>query len=155
MSEQKQIKTIAKNKKAYFDYFILSTYEAGIELFGTEVKSIRNGNVNLKDSFCSIDEGELFIKGMHISPYEKGNIFNRDPMRDKKLLMHKREIMTLLGKIKQDGLTLIPLSLYFSGSKVKVELGLCKGKKLYDKRDTIAKKEADRNISANLKYKQY
>ncbi len=155
MSEQKQIKTIAKNKKAYFDYFILSTYEAGIELFGTEVKSIRNGNVNLKDSFCSIDEGELFVKGMHISPYEKGNVFNRDPMRDKKLLMHKREIMTLLGKIKQDGLTLIPLSLYFSGSKVKVELGLCKGKKLYDKRDTIAKKEADRNITANLKFKQY
>jgi len=155
MSEQKQIKTIAKNKKAYFDYFVLSTYEAGIELFGTEVKSIRNGNVNLKDSFCSIDEGELFVKGMHVSPYEKGNVFNRDPMRDKKLLMHKREIMTLLGKIKQDGLTLIPLSLYFSGSKVKVELGLCKGKKLYDKRDTIAKKEADRNITANLKYKQY
>ena len=155
MSEQKQIKTITKNKKAYFDYFVLNTYEAGIELFGTEVKSIRNGNVNLKDSFCSIDGGELFIKSMHISPYEKGNIFNRDPMRDKKLLMHKREIMTLLGKIKQDGLTLIPLSLYFSGSKVKVELGLCKGKKLYDKRDTIAKKEADRNISANLKYKQY
>ena len=155
MSEQKQIKTIAKNKKAYFDYFVLNTYEAGIELFGTEVKSIRNGNVNLKDSFCSIDEGELFVKGMHISPYEKGNVFNRDPMREKKLLMHKREIMTLLGKIKQDGLTLIPLSLYFSGSKVKVELGLCKGKKLYDKRDTIAKKEADRNITANLKYKQY
>lgn len=148
-------KTIAKNKKAYFDYFVLSTYEAGIELFGTEVKSIRNGNVNLKDSFCSIDDGELFVKGMHISPYEKGNIFNRDPMRDKKLLMHKREIMTLFGKIKQDGLTLIPLSLYFSGSKVKVELGLCKGKKLYDKRDSIAKKEADRSISASLKFKQY
>lgn len=154
MKEQ-TTKTIAKNKKAFFDYFILSTYEAGIELFGTEVKSIRNGNVNLKDSFCSIDEGELFVKGMHISPYEKGNIFNRDPMRDKKLLMHKREIMTLFGKIKQDGLTLIPLSLYFSGSKVKVELGLCKGKKLYDKRESIAKKEADRNISASLKFKQY
>ncbi len=154
MKEQ-TTKTIAKNKKAYFDYFILSTYEAGIELFGTEVKSIRNGNVNLKDSFCSIDDGELFVKGMHISPYEKGNIFNRDPMRDKKLLMHKREIMTLFGKIKQDGLTLIPLSLYFSGSKVKVELGLCKGKKLYDKRESIAKKEADRNISASLKFKQY
>lgn len=146
---------MAKNKKAYFDYFVLSTYEAGIELFGTEVKSIRNGNVNLKDSFCSIDDGELFVKGMHISPYEKGNIFNRDPMRDKKLLMHKREIMTLFGKIKQDGLTLIPLSLYFSGSKVKVELGLCKGKKLYDKRESIAKKEADRSISASLKFKQY
>lgn len=154
MKEQ-TTKTIAKNKKAYFDYFVLSTYEAGIELFGTEVKSIRNGNVNLKDSFCSIDDGELFVKGMHISPYEKGNIFNRDPMRDKKLLMHKREIMTLFGKIKQDGLTLIPLSLYFSGSKVKVELGLCKGKKLYDKRESIAKKEADRSISASLKFKQY
>lgn len=154
MKEQ-TTKIIAKNKKAYFDYFVLSTYEAGIELFGTEVKSIRNGNVNLKDSFCSIDDGELFVKGMHISPYEKGNIFNRDPMRDKKLLMHKREIMTLFGKIKQDGLTLIPLSLYFSGSKVKVELGLCKGKKLYDKRESIAKKEADRSISASLKFKQY
>lgn len=152
---KEQIKTIAKNKKAYFDYFVISTYEAGIELFGTEVKSIRNGNVNLKDSFCSIDDGEIFVKGMHISPYEKGNIFNRDPMRDKKLLMHKREIMTLFGKVKQDGLSLIPLSLYFSGSKVKVELGLCKGKKLYDKRESIAKKEADRNISANLKFKQY
>ena len=152
---KQQTKLIAKNKKAYFDYFILSTYEAGIELYGTEVKSIRNGAVNLKDSFCSIDDGELFAKGLHISPYEKGNIFNRDPLRDKKLLMHKREIMSLLGKIKQDGLTLIPLSLYFSGSKVKVELGLCKGKKLYDKRETIAKKEADRNIAANLKLKQY
>ncbi len=150
-----QTKLIAKNKKAYFDYFILSTYEAGIELYGTEVKSIRNGAVNLKDSFCSIDDGELFVKGMHISPYEKGNIFNKDPLRDKKLLMHKREIMSLLGKIKQDGLTLIPLSLYFRGSKVKVEVGLCKGKKLYDKRETIAKKEADRNIAANLKIKQY
>ena len=152
---KEQIKIITKNKKAYFDYFILSTYEAGIELYVTEVKSIRNGNVNLKDSFCSIDEGELFIKGMHISPYEKGNLFNRDPMRDKKLLMHKREIMSLLGKIKVDGLALIPLSLYFSGSKVKAEIGLCKGKKLYDKRDSIAKKEADRNITATLKYKQY
>ena len=152
---KEQIKTIAKNKKAYFDYFVLSSYEAGIELYGTEVKSIRQGNVNLKDSFCSIDDGEIYIKGMHISPYEKGNIFNRDPMRDKKLLMHKREIMTLFGKVKQDGLTLIPLSLYFSGSKVKVEVGLCKGKKLYDKRDSIAKKEADRNITANLKFKQY
>ena len=149
-----QTKTIAKNKKAYFDYFVLSTYEAGIELFGTEVKSIRKGAVNMKDCFCSIDKGEIFIKHMHISPYEQGNIFNRDPMRDKKLLMHKREIMTLLGKVKQDGLTLIPLSLYFKGSKVKVELGLCKGKKTYDKRDTLAKKQANREITANLKYKQ-
>ena len=148
---KEHIKTIAKNKKAYFDYFILSTYEAGIELYGTEVKSIRAGAVNLKDSFCSIDDGEMFIKGMHISPYEKGNVFNRDPMRDKKLLMHKREIMSLLGKVKQDGLSLIPLSLYFSGSKVKVEIGLCKGKKLYDKRDTESKKQADRDIQRTLR----
>ncbi len=149
-----QLKTIAKNKKAYHDYFVLSTYEAGIELYGTEVKSVRNGNVNLKDCFCNIDNGEIFIKNMHISPYEKGNIFNRDPMRDKKLLMHKREIMTLFGKVKQDGLALIPLSLYFKGSKVKAEIGLCKGKKLYDKRESIAKKHADREMSANLKRKQ-
>lgn len=148
---KEHIKTIAKNKKAYFDYFILSTYEAGIELYGTEVKSIRAGSVNLKDSFCSIDDGEMFIKGMHISPYEKGNVFNRDPMRDKKLLMHKREIMSLLGKVKQDGLSLIPLSLYFSGSKVKAEIGLCKGKKLYDKRDTESKKQADRDIQRTLR----
>lgn len=148
---KEHIKTIAKNKKAYFDYFILSTYEAGIELYGTEVKSIRAGAVNLKDSFCSIDDGEMFIKGMHISPYEKGNVFNRDPMRDKKLLMHKREIMSLLGKVKQDGLSLIPLSLYFSGSKVKAEIGLCKGKKLYDKRDTESKKQADRDIQRTLR----
>lgn len=151
---KEQTKLIAKNKKAYFDYFILSTYEAGIELFGTEVKSLREGKVNLKDSFCDIDNGEIFIKNMHISPYEKGNIFNRDPMRDKKLLMHKREIMTLFGKVKQDGLTLIPLSLYFSKSKVKAEIGLCKGKKLYDKRDTLAKKEANKEAAAGIKYKQ-
>lgn len=149
-----QIKTIAKNKKAYFDFFVLSTYEAGIELFGTEVKSIRNGSINLKDSFCSIDKGELFVKNMHISPYEKGNVFNKDPMRNKKLLMHKREIMSLLGKVKQDGLSLIPLSVYLNGSKVKVELGLCKGKKLYDKRESLAKKQADREMSSNLKRKQ-
>lgn len=151
---KEETRQIAKNKKAYFDYFVLSTYEAGIELFGTEVKSLRAGKVNLKDSFCDIDNGEIFIKNMHISPYEKGNIFNKDPMRDKKLLMHKREIMTLFGKVKQDGLTLIPLSLYFNKSKVKVEVGLCKGKKLYDKRDTLAKKEANKEVAANLKYKQ-
>lgn len=151
---KEQIKTISKNKKAYFDYFVLSTYEAGVELFGTEVKSIRAGNINLKDSFCSIDEGELYVKHMHISPYEKGNVFNRDPLRDRKLLMHKREIMTLFGKIKQDGLTLIPISVYLNGSKVKIELGLCKGKKLYDKRETLAKKQSDREINSNLKYKQ-
>ena len=148
---KEHIKIISKNKKAYHDYFVLGTFEAGIELFGTEVKSIRAGTVNLKDSFCSIDDGELFVKSMHISPYEKGNVFNRDPMRDKKLLMHKREIMSLLGKTKQDGLTLIPLSLYLSGSKVKVELGLCKGKKNYDKRDSEAKKQADRDIAKTLR----
>lgn len=148
---KEHIKTISKNKKAYFDYFILSTYEAGIELYGTEVKSVRAGNVNLKDSFCSIDKGELFVRGMHISPYEKGNVFNRDPMRHKKLLMHKREIMTLLGKVKQDGLSLIPLSVYLSGSKVKVEVGLCRGKKLYDKRAVESKKQADRDIQKTLR----
>ncbi len=145
------IRIIAKNKKAAFDYFIIDKYEAGIALYGTEIKSIRLGNVNLKDSYCEIDEGEMFVLGMHISPYEKGSYFNKEPLRPKKLLMHKREIMTLLGKVKQDGLTLIPLSLYFKGSKAKLEIGLCKGKKLYDKRDTIAKKEADRNIERQLK----
>ena len=144
-------KVIAKNKKAYFDYFILSTYEAGIVLYGTEIKSIRLGNVNLKDSYCVVEGGQLFIKGMHISPYEKGNIFNREPLRDKKLLMHKREILSLYGKIRQVSLTLIPLSLYFSGHRVKVELGLCKGKKLYDKREALAKKAAARTMDINLK----
>ena len=148
---KEHIKIISKNKKAYFDYFILNTYEAGIELYGTEVKSVRAGNVNLKDSFCSIDKGELFVRGMHISPYEKGNVFNREPMRHKKLLMHKREIMTLLGKVKQDGLSLIPLSVYFSGSKVKVEVGLCRGKKLYDKRAVESKKQANRDIQKTLR----
>lgn len=144
-------KYIARNKKAGFDYFILSTYEAGIALFGTEIKSIRQGRVNLKDSYCEFKDGEVFIRGMHISPYEQGNIFNRDPMRLKKLLLHKKEIMSLFGKTKQDGLALIPLSLYFSGSRVKVELGLCRGKKNYDKRDTIAKKEASREMEKRLK----
>ncbi|MBQ7971483.1 MAG: SsrA-binding protein SmpB [Clostridia bacterium] len=149
--KQEERKYIARNKKASFDYFILSTYEAGIVLFGTEIKSIRQGRVNLKDSYCEFKDGELYIRGMHISPYEQGNIFNRDPMRLKKLLLHKREIMSLFGKTKQDGLTLIPLSLYFSGSRVKVELGLCRGKKNYDKRDTIAKKEASREMEKRLK----
>ncbi len=149
--KQEERKYIARNKKASFDYFILSTYEAGIVLFGTEIKSIRQGRVNLKDSYCEFKDGELYIRGMHISPYEQGNIFNRDPMRLKKLLMHKREIMSLFGKTKQEGLTLIPLSLYFSGSHVKVELGLCRGKKNYDKRDTIAKKEASREMEKRLK----
>ena len=139
-------KTIAQNKKAFHDYFVIESMETGIELCGTEVKSIRNGRVNLKDSWCSIDDGELYIKGMHISPYEQGNIFNRDPMRVRRLLMHKREIMRLFGTVKQDGYSLIPLSLYFKGSKVKVQLGLCKGKKLYDKRDSAAKADSERRI---------
>lgn len=147
----KGIKTVADNRKARHEYFILESFEAGIELVGTEVKSIRNGSVNLKDSWCSIDNGEMFIKGMHISPYEKGNIFNRDPLRVRKLLMHKREINKLFGSIKQDGLTLIPLSLYFKDSRVKVQIGLCKGKKLYDKREDSAKRDAKREIDRNLK----
>ncbi|MCD7810553.1 MAG: SsrA-binding protein SmpB [Ruminococcus sp.] len=147
----KGTKTIAENRKARHEYFVLDTFEAGIELVGTEVKSIRLGNVNLKDSWCSIDNGELFIKGMHISPYEKGNIFNRDPIRVRKLLMHRKEINKLYGTIKQDGLTLIPLSIYFKDSKVKVQLGLCKGKKLYDKRADAARKDAKREIDRNIK----
>jgi SsrA-binding protein len=144
-------KTIAQNKKAFHDYFVIESMEAGIELCGTEVKSIRNGRVNLKDSWCSIDDGELYIKGMHISPYEQGNIFNRDPMRVRRLLMHKREIMRLFGTVKQDGYSLIPLSLYFKGSKVKVQLGLCKGKKLYDKREDMAARDAKRDMQRAIK----
>ena len=144
-------KTIAQNKKAFHDYFVIESMEAGIELCGTEVKSIRNGRVNLKDSWCSIDDGELYIKGMHISPYEQGNIFNRDPMRVCRLLMHKREIMRLFGTVKQDGYSLIPLSLYFKGSKVKVQLGLCKGKKLYDKREDMAARDAKRDMQRAIK----
>lgn len=142
---------IAQNKKAWHDYFVDEKYEAGIALFGTEVKSVRNGAVNLKDSYCSIKNGEIFIVGMRISPYEKGNIFNRDPMRDKKLLMHKKEIMKLHGLISQKGYTLVPLSLYFSGKNVKAEIGLCRGKKLYDKRDSDAKREADREMDRRMK----
>lgn len=147
----KGTKTISENRKARHEYFVLETYEAGIELVGTEVKSIRLGAVNLKDAWCSIDKGEIFIRGMHISPYEKGNIFNRDPMRIRKLLMHKREINKLFGTVKQDGLSLIPLSIYFKDSKVKVQLGLCKGKKLYDKRADAAKRDAKREIDRNIK----
>ena len=154
MSEQKSIKVAAQNKKAFHDYFIEEKYEAGIELFGTEVKSIRQGKLNLKDSWCSIVEGEIFINGMHISPYEQGNIFNRDPMRVRKLLMHKREIIKLFSLVKQDGYSLIPLSVYFSGSKVKVEVGLCKGKKLYDKRAVAAEKSAKRDIDRAMKERQ-
>ncbi|MBQ2766527.1 MAG: SsrA-binding protein SmpB [Clostridia bacterium] len=148
-------KIIAQNKKAFHDYFVDEKYEAGIALFGTEVKSLRAGAVNLKDSYCHIEGGEIFAVGMHISPYEQGNIFNRDPLREKKLLMHKREIMKLHGLISREGYTLIPLSLYFSGSHVKVEVGLCRGKKLYDKRDAAAKKQADRDIERYTKSRDY
>lgn len=148
--ENQNGKTIAQNKKAYHDYFVLEEYEAGIELFGTEVKSIRQGRVNLKDSWCSIKDGEIFVNGMHISPYEHGNIFNREPLRVKKLLMHKREINRLYGTVKQDGLSLIPLSVYFVKGRAKVKVGLCKGKKLYDKREVAAKKDAQRDIERNL-----
>ncbi len=144
-------KIIADNRKARHDYFVIETYEAGLELFGTEVKSLRAGNVNLKDSYCDIDQGELFAIGMHISPYEQGNIFNKDPLRPKKLLMHKREIMKLTGLVSREGYTLVPLSLYFKGSRVKMALGLCKGKKLYDKRDSAAKRDADRTIEKAMK----
>ena len=147
-------KIIAQNKKAYHEYFVEETYEAGIALFGTEVKSVRAGNVNLKDSYCEVEKGEMFALGFHISPYEKGNVFNRDPLRKKKLLLHKREILKLMGAIQRDGYTLVPLSLYFSGSRVKMELGVCRGKKLYDKRDDAAKKEARREAERYQKEKQ-
>lgn len=146
MNKRESLKTIAKNKKAYHDYFIEESMEAGIELIGCEVKSIRQGRVNLKDSWCSIVKGELFINSMHISNYEQGNIFNCDPVRVRRLLMHKREIMRLLGVVKQEGLALIPLSLYFKGSKIKVQVGLCKGKKLYDKRKSMMEKTVKRDV---------
>jgi SsrA-binding protein len=146
---------IAQNKKALHEYFVEETYEAGIELFGTEVKSIRGGTVNLKAAFCTIDNGELFVYQMHISPYEHGNIFNRDPLRPKKLLMHKKEILKLFGLVAQKGYTLIPLQLYFKGSHVKVKLGLCRGKKLYDKRDSAAERDANRDIDRRMKEQKY
>lgn len=148
------LKTIAQNKIVHREYFVEESYEAGIELCGTEVKSIRNGRVNLKDSWCSVVEGELFVNGMHISPYEQGNIFNKDPMRARKLLMHKREIMKLYGIVKQTGYSLIPISLYFKDSKVKIQVGLCKGKKLYDKRADMAEKSAKRDMERAIKEKQ-
>lgn len=148
---QVSMKTISSNKKVRHEYFVIESFEAGIELVGTEVKSIRQGGVNLKDSWCSIDNGEIFVKGMHISPYEKGNIFNKDPFRVRKLLMHKKEIMRLFGQVKQDGLTLIPISLYFKGSRVKMQIGLCKGKKLYDKRQDMARRDAKREIDRTMK----
>ena len=147
------IKTITTNRKAFHDYFVLEKFEAGIELFGTEVKSIRGGNVNLKDSFCAEKNGELFLYGCHISPYEHGNIFNKDPVRARRLLMHKKEIRRLAARTQQDGLTIVPLSFYFRGSLVKAELGLCKGKKLYDKREADAKRSADREIQRTLREK--
>ena len=156
MAEKKQSsRIITQNRKAWHDYFVDEKYEAGIALFGTEVKSLRAGTVNLKDSYCSIEKGELYVVGMHISPYEKGNIFNREPLRDRKLLMHKREIMKLGGLVSQKGYTLIPLSLYFSGKNVKVEIGLCRGKKLYDKRDALAEKQTNREMDRRFKERQY
>ena len=143
--------TVATNRKAFHDYFILEEMEAGIVLCGTEVKSVRQGSLNLKDSWCHIRDGEIFINGMHISPYEHGNIFNRDPLRVRKLLMHKREINRLFGVVKQQGLALIPLSVYFTKGKAKVRIGLCKGKKLYDKREVQAEKDAKRNIERAFK----
>ena len=146
-----EIQTIARNKKAYHDYFVLETYEAGIELFGTEIKSIRAGRVNLKDSFCSVDGGEMFAIGMHISPYEMGNRYNRDPLRKKKLLLHKKEIMKLFGESQQQGLSIVPLELYITKGRAKLLIGLCKGKKLYDKRATEAKRAAQRTMKREFK----
>ena len=145
------VKQVARTQKAYHDYFIEEKFEAGIELAGTEVKSIRMGNVNLKDSFCLIKDGQLSVLGMHISPYEKGNIFNKDPRRPRRLLMHKREIMRLFARIKQDGYSLIPLSVYFKGPRVKLSLGLARGKKLYDKRESAAKRDAKREMDRAMK----
>ena len=145
------IKLIANNKKAYHDYFVDETYEAGIELFGTEVKSIRQGHCSVKEAFIRADKGELYVEGMHINPYEKGNIFNKDPLRTRKLLMHRPEINKLMGKISEKGFTLIPLEVYFRGPRVKVKVGLCRGKKLYDKRDDIAKKEQKRELERDFK----
>ena len=144
-------RTIAANKKAFHDYFVEESLEAGIELSGTEVKSLRQGGVNLKDAWCGIDGGEMWVHGMHVSPYEKGNIFNRDPRRPRRLLLHKREILRLFGLVKQQGLTLIPLSVYFKGSLVKVQVGLCRGKKLYDKREDAARRDMKREAERAFK----
>ncbi len=149
--EKSGTKIITLNRKARHDYFVDETFECGIALVGTEVKSLRCGTVNLKDSFCAVEDGEMYVIGMHISPYEKGNIFNRDPLRKRKLLMHKKEIMRLFGLVKRDGYALIPLSLYFKDSRVKLELGLCRGKKLHDKRDAMAEKDAKREMDRHLK----
>ena len=151
MPHQKGIKSVAQNRKAWHDYFVEEKYECGLALFGTEVKSIRQGRVNLKESWAQIRGGEIWVEGMHISPYEKGNIFNKDPMRQRRLLMHKREILRLFARIKQDGYSLIPLSIYFRGPRVKLELGLAKGKKLYDKRDSAAARDAKREMDRAIK----
>lgn len=143
---KEEIKIAAQNKKAYHDYFVEDTYEAGIALSGTEVKSIRQSAVNMKDSYCHVEKGEMIMYGVHISPYEKGNIFNKDPLRPRKLLLHKKEIMKLFGLCGKEGYTIVPLKMYFSGSKVKVEIGLCKGKKNYDKRQSIAERDAKREM---------
>ena len=152
---KEQTKLIANNKKAYHDFFILDTYEAGIALHGTEVKSLRMGKCSIKESFIRIENGEVFIYGMHISPYEKGNIFNKDPLRVRKLLLHKSEINKLLGKIKEKGMSIVPLKVYLKGSLVKVEIGLAKGKKLYDKRDDIAKKDQQREAQRDFKVRNF
>ena len=155
MPKQTGVKQIAANRKAFHDYFVLERFEAGIELAGTEVKSLRAGTVNMKDSYCTIKNGEIFIRSLHISPYEKGNIFNKDPVRPRRLLMHKREIMKLNARIMQDGVALIPLSMYFKDSRAKVELGLCKGKKLYDKRSDIASRDAKREVERRMKEERF
>ncbi len=152
--DKKGTKQIAKNSKAFHDYFVEERYEAGVVLAGTEVKSIRQGGVNLKDSWCQVKDGELWLYGVHISPYEKGNIFNKDPLRTRKLLMHRREILKLQMAAQRDGLTLVPLSLYFKDSKVKVELGVCKGKKLYDKRASAAERDAKRDMDRAMKTRE-
>ena len=151
MARAQGIKQIAQNRKAFHDYFVLERFEAGIELFGTEVNSIRAAQVNLKDSYCTIREGELFVRGMHVSPYEKGNIFNKDPLRVRKLLLHRSEIRKMIGKMSQKGYTLVPLQVYFKGSLIKVEIALAKGKKLYDKREDIAKKDQRRAAEREFK----
>ena len=154
-TEKKGIKIAAQNRKAFHDYFVEDRYEAGIELAGTEVKSIRAGTLNLKDAYCTVKDGELFVHGMHISPYEKGNIFNRDPVRSRRLLMHKREIRKLHALVKQDGYALVPLSVYFKDARVKLEIGLAKGKKLYDKRQDIAKKDQKREAQREFKIRNF
>ena len=149
--ENNGLTTVATNKKAYHEYFVVDSFEAGIELFGTEVKSVRQGKINLKDSWCNIKDGEMFVNGMHISPYDHGNIFNRDPMRSRRLLMHKKEINKLFAEVQQEGMTLIPLSAYFNRGRLKIQIGLCKGKHTYDKRATIAKRDADLEARRALK----